>query len=409
MKENNPKLIDFEYSLIFVDTNILLGPLKPGSGITMTDLVSTLYAFHDKVIIPRHVCDEFKDNIITVYKNSQKQIKEASTEVNNSCDAINKTFQKLGSNINPISTRKRDSILSNLARIQETRLAELRADAKLIDEFLLSIFQTTEDFYDSKQENQMMAQFDARCKRKIAPGFKDENKTNENDFGDFYIWQEILEHMEKVSDDYEDAIFITNDSKHDWRDNRSIGQLRNEYSKYVYDGLFSVMSFREFKDYVKNKQIRFASKVNKIKRISQKESWNINDWNEFEKLIEETKINLPVFMLLIEENQRKKFQELIKPYSNNILKWNIDFLNLTPRGKNCLLNAGINNLQEILAPNMDDFARTRNFGKYSLSEICAMRTLLNDELGPFVDNLETYSKERYKQIKKIHDFERPTI
>lgn len=405
MKENNPKLIDFEYSLIFVDTNILLGPLKPDSGITMTDLVSTLYAFHDKVIIPRHVCDEFKDNIITVYKNSQKQIKEASTEVNNSCDAINKTFQKLGSNINPISTRKRDSILSNLARIQETRLAELRADAKLIDEFLLSIFQTTEDFYDSKQENQMMAQFDARCKRKIAPGFKDENKTNENDFGDFYIWQEILEHMEKVSDDYEDAIFITNDSKHDWRDNRSIGQLRNEYSKYVYDGLFSVMSFREFKDYVKNKQIRFASKVNKIKRISQKESWNINDWNEFEKLIEETKINLPVFMLLIEENQRKKFQELIKPYSNNILKWNIDFLNLTPRGKNCLLNAGINNLQEILAPNMDDFARTRNIGKSSLSEICAIRTLLNDELGPFVDNLEAYSKERYKQIRKIHDFE----
>ena len=48
-----------------------------------------------------------------------------------------------------------------------------------------------------------------RFKNKIPPGFKDKNKTNGNEYGDYILWKELMSLKSNV-------IFVSNDEKADW-------------------------------------------------------------------------------------------------------------------------------------------------------------------------------------------------
>ena len=392
--------------IIFIDTNILLSPLKIESNIPFEELLLTLYPFKNSIVVPGHVYSEFYDNIENIFQNSKKEIEKSKEETCRSFDKIIKQLRLLGcSKISAIETQKRETLCGIEDRISN-RTGLLKLDAKKLYSYFQDIFPgETDSDYSIKEKYVLMAEYDARCKRGIAPGYKDSGKDNENDYGDLFIWQEILDYMDFMSNDgVLDAVFITNDNKADWRGERSENQLQNEYSEYVFDGTFSVMSFSEFRDAYHKTIDSFRTKYNKLIKIIKKDSWSKDDFLVFMNLIKTMRLSLSFFLVMIPEELKEKLKERILPFKSEMLQLGIDFLSLSARSLAVLNNVGLTNIGKLMNCSIADMIKTRNFGKMSLSEISEKRIAFDELFGPIVSKLENYSFEGYTSRKKRVSF-----
>ena len=339
-----------EATTIFIDTNILLSPLKIEKSIPFEELLLTLYPFKNSIVIPSHVFSEFYDNFESTFNSSKKEIQRAIEETSRSFDQIIKQLSILGHhNKITIELQKRKTI-SDVEESIDKRIRQLKADAKRIYDHIEEILslQTNGD-YSVKERYVLMAEYDARCRRSIAPGYKDSGKDNENDYGDLFIWQEILDFMhERAEDGSRDAIFITNDFKADWRGERSESQLQTEYGEYVFDGTFSVMSFGEFQELHRKQISSFVSKYKRLIKMIKKDTWGKDEFTVFLSLVKTMDLSLPFFLAMLSEELKKQLNILVQPFKTEILQLGIDFLSFSPRGNAVLRNAGLASLQKLM-------------------------------------------------------------
>ncbi len=67
--------------------------------------------------------------------------------------------------------------------------------------------------YNAEQLKKLYIQGEERFQNKIPPGFKDQNKEDNTQYGDFIIWHQIID---KAKETRKPIIFVTNDLKPDW-------------------------------------------------------------------------------------------------------------------------------------------------------------------------------------------------
>lgn len=67
--------------------------------------------------------------------------------------------------------------------------------------------------YDATQLKELYKQGEERFQNKIPPGFRDQNKGDNTQYGDFIIWRQIID---KAKETQRPIIFVTNDLKPDW-------------------------------------------------------------------------------------------------------------------------------------------------------------------------------------------------
>lgn len=84
---------------------------------------------------------------------------------------------------------------------------------------------------------------------------------------------------------------------------------------------------------------------------------------------------------------------------NEYLMMNVDELELSVRSSNCLKNANIRTVAELVQKTESDLLKTRNFGKKSLNEIRTILADMNLSLGLKLDNLPA-EKSKPKASRK---------
>jgi DNA-directed RNA polymerase subunit alpha len=83
------------------------------------------------------------------------------------------------------------------------------------------------------------------------------------------------------------------------------------------------------------------------------------------------KDHLSIFINFEEEEEDFKFEEIARPplMRNDLLDRSVDELELSVRSYNCLKNADIRSIRDLIKRTERDMLNTKNFGKKSLTEI----------------------------------------
>ncbi len=83
------------------------------------------------------------------------------------------------------------------------------------------------------------------------------------------------------------------------------------------------------------------------------------------------KDHMTIFINFEEEEEDFKFEDIARPplLRNDLLDRSVDELELSVRSYNCLKNADIRTIRDLIRRSEDDMLHTKNFGKKSLTEI----------------------------------------
>lgn len=213
----------WEKSLLVLDTNVLLN-LYRYTEPSRKDILGILKKFEDKLWMPFQVGWEYHNNRETVIDHVYGLEGIISRQVNNSFDALKKTYRSEYSR-NPFLSaeaweKKLDKIKESLIkyvvscykgapdiRDEDIILSELnqlysgRIGSGLTDDELKKIYEEGKIRYATE----------------VPPGYKDQtDKKNRGDrhlYGDLIIWKEIIR---KAKTDKKSMFFVTEDLKEDW-------------------------------------------------------------------------------------------------------------------------------------------------------------------------------------------------
>jgi len=106
------------------------------------------------------------------------------------------------------------------------------------------------------------------------------------------------------------------------------------------------------------------------------------------------KEQLDVFINFTEEDEEEEIEEEPEeePVNDNLFK-SVDELELSVRSANCLKNAGIRYIGELVQKTEAEMLKTKNFGRKSLNEIKEMLTEMDLTLGMKIDFPLDYDKD----------------
>ena len=205
------------------DTSVLLS-MYSCTKESNRSFLDILEKIKDKIKIPYHVALEYHNNLFNVIK--QTKIDPVSRQVNNldnSIDFINKNKNTLNIDPSDISNLKKitEKIKSYLCEHKSFDCKEKNKLSEVLSESVLP--EKTEEQLKKIEEEAKI-----RYDKKIPPGYKDNNKKNNNKYGDYIIWKNIIE-LAKAK--RKNIVFITEDKKTDWFVEDSVPQpyLINEF------------------------------------------------------------------------------------------------------------------------------------------------------------------------------------
>lgn len=212
---------------VVIDTNFLLSGYQY-RGLTFREIIETLTKLNaeGRLIIPSHVLKEFfkrrPEIIVSMIQSIQQhrdKIQAPSTVEKIEQVIPNLEFTSLHREIckkEDLLKSKVDEIAQNIKEYRELHnnlIVEIKNYFNE-DPILKSYSELFKNSYfkpgEMSREEELIQEFkDVRLKDKIPPGYKDGNKNNGNEAGDYIIWAHILEIKE-------DVIFVTGDNKPDW-------------------------------------------------------------------------------------------------------------------------------------------------------------------------------------------------
>lgn len=254
-------LSDAEFSYLWenatfvFDANFLLD-LYRVSQPTAQDILKTLKKIADRIWLPYQVAEEFLKrreaiiiaeaesfekalSIITQWKSEQNKFNSLRSQLQQAGRIVAAEVEYLFDNqknyfdaINEVEQEFREKI-SELARTH----CSLEVDNDNILEEILLIFDSKVGKpYDEESLQKLHIEADKRYKKLQPPGFKDAEKKDEQKYGDFILWKQLLDFAKEKS---LPIIFVTGEKKEDWwiKNKGEIVspriELRHEFQEYV--------------------------------------------------------------------------------------------------------------------------------------------------------------------------------
>ena len=221
-------------AIIVFDTNVLLN-LYRYSQKTRDILLDAMEQFKTRLWMPNHVAHEFMKNrsevIFETIKNYEELHKQANQFISSCSEMlrISKDDKEL--------VKLKDYIESWIESNKENNLLVIDVLIDPILDKILDLFEgKVGDGFDEEKKKLINDEANKRFADKIPPGYMDaEKKSGLNDnnaFGDFVIWKEILLFSKQKG---KDIIYVTHDQKEDWwnrKHGKTLGpriELRKEF------------------------------------------------------------------------------------------------------------------------------------------------------------------------------------
>lgn len=255
-----------ESTLIILDTNILLA-LAEVSYCASKNLLQIFDKCKDLLWIPYQVISEFEKKKYEVfgnmYKKYEKLLKNLSEKTEKLDNDIISAFDKYSEYDDSVIKDLKDDIkkslqeLSNIVKKYDKNKEEMiRTDKDQIEKLQNEIMSYINDLKTNNRIGNCMKfseamdiikEGDIRYKYKMPPGFLDEYKKTVDQFGDLFIWKEIVNLPEKYSAErstnIKNILFVTNDIKGDWWETKKENKGQNIKQDVMRDELF--LEFKE--------------------------------------------------------------------------------------------------------------------------------------------------------------------
>ncbi len=212
--------------LFIPDANVLLDMYRLKQTASR-DMLNIFKALGDRFWVPDRAGMEYSRRRNTAIKDEQKRFDAVLSKID--------TFQKdFSDGVNHCYFEKDTTELLN--KVEEFS-KELRSDLEvrrqkypnllefdtLFEELNAIIGDNISAPFDENRMAQIRTEGDKRYADQTPPGYKDEKKTGDDKYGDYIIWEQIIE---KASEWKKPIIFITRDTKEDWyiqEEGRTIG------------------------------------------------------------------------------------------------------------------------------------------------------------------------------------------
>ncbi len=200
---------------VVVDTNVLLNLFRWPVALR-DDLLKILAERKDRLWLPHQVALEFHRGRWTVVGEQEKKF-AAITQ------ALEKSREPVSAAIGQLHRLQADESATLKAQFDEALLSfeEALARHKATWESHSEIFDNVTDLYDglvgpSYSEEELAALYvegAERFEKGVPPGYKDQEKNDDTQYGDFVLWRQLLDHSKSAR---LPVIFVTDDGKEDW-------------------------------------------------------------------------------------------------------------------------------------------------------------------------------------------------
>lgn len=249
----------WDTGFISLDTNVLFNIYRYSDD-TRKELIRVIKKYSPQLWLTNHSAFEFHKNRISVISD-QIVIYEETI----------KTFNKLENDI--IKNLKTPHLSKSVLKQFEKTIKATIKDLEKKKVFYKKLFQNDTilktittvfnnkvgDAFNSEELGKIEKEGEDRYKKKIPPGYKDNDKT-ENKYGDLIIWKELIK---KAKADNKPFILIIDDIKEDWW-LRTQGQTispRQELAQELYKETEQV-----FHLYTPDRFLEFAAKTEAVKQ-----------------------------------------------------------------------------------------------------------------------------------------------
>jgi len=211
----------WENCIFALDANVLLN-LYRYSKDTREELISLLDKFKKQIWLPYQAGFEFHQNRLKVISDQEEaydklvsQIEQIQNKLESELNAFSKhpliNSKKIKTQINNFFQKIKGEL--NKTKEQHPQLLE---DDK-IKEYLTKLFDgKVGKSYDDVKLKELFDEGKKRFERGIPPGYKDKGKDDDKQYGDFILWQQLID---KGLETKKPIIFITDDRKDDWWSN----------------------------------------------------------------------------------------------------------------------------------------------------------------------------------------------
>lgn len=204
----------WEEAIFVVDANFLLD-LYRYSQKASQDLLELLekVAEENRLWIPHQVALEFHKNRLNVISAQVRKYSNVPKEIGK----IKKIFEsEKDPHLDPKHLHELEKLLNEIQNDLRTRqesLEGLFSEDHILDS-VTTLFEKRvgESFADQKLE-ETYAKGKDRFSKKIPPGYKDQEKSEPDRYGDLIVWFQI---MEKAKSDQKPIIFVTGEEGGDW-------------------------------------------------------------------------------------------------------------------------------------------------------------------------------------------------
>jgi hypothetical protein len=361
-------------TLIFIDTNVLLIPLKI-DGLSVEGFKRLFNPFIDITYILPTVYEEYSNNCGAINRNNieaidhafQNWTKAAST-LRSLVEIIPNWKQFSNKYLSPKVCKKAEELKSNTNSRNKSICEESISN---LEPFIRSRLYRGPFSYTEKLKLYEQAEF--RFRNQIPPGYKDNGKKGTSRYSDFIIWKEMIKAtyaIFKEKPGWHKVVFVTNDRKEDWFSDESKDKLISEFEEETGCSLL-LMNLKEFKEAYKNQVKSLATLMSQLQANLEKK----NTDKALNFLKRQLNILIPwgaTFNNLSEylsDSEQEVLKKAIMSLPGSIHVIPIQFLDLSLRATNCCLNAEITTVGMFSNMTLSDIANSRNFGKKSLQEL----------------------------------------
>ena len=199
---------------IFVfDANVLLDIFRY-SPETVEQILKFLEDNKERIWLPHQAALEFHNNLLNVIASQKREYKEAETNINSLLEIFKKERG------HPFLDEELFAKLSEVLRSVKDVLKEKKTELKglytinPVKDIISKLYSgKVGQEYDKKKLNELFKVGAERYNNDIPPGYKDKKKPNNKKYGDFILWQQILDY---AKDNNQGIILVTSDYKEDW-------------------------------------------------------------------------------------------------------------------------------------------------------------------------------------------------
>ena len=211
----------WDNGVLTVDTNVLLDLYRYHEN-TRNSLLESIAAFDGRVWLSHQAATEFFRNRKRVIVSSSKGFQQAAEDISKLQQSLQNNISQLAGNrlIPSEITNQLDKTIRTAANEALNQIRKIEQDfPNFLNEDpilnrLLDIFDgSVGSDFAPELKDALAKTAEDRKNNKIPPGYMDKGKESDRSHGDFYLWQQVLNH---AKENQCPVILVTSERKEDW-------------------------------------------------------------------------------------------------------------------------------------------------------------------------------------------------